>query len=123
MGVVKVNNLIVYAYHGCLAEEATIGCEYVINIKAWGKTKGAAKSDSLEDAIDYVLLSDVAVAQMKIRANLLENVVDRIITACFSGCKKITKIKVDVSKLNPPINANAESVSVSVKKKRSKIEQ
>ncbi len=75
MGVVKVNNLIVYAYHGCLAEEAIIGSEYVINIKAWGKTKGSAKSDSLEDAIDYVLLSDVAVAQMKIRANLLENVV------------------------------------------------
>ena len=43
MGVVKVNNLIVYAYHGCLAEEAIIGGEYVINIKAWGKTKGSAK--------------------------------------------------------------------------------
>ena len=120
MGVVKVSNLLVYGNHGCLDEEAVIGSEYSINIKAWGETKKAAKSDCLDDAVDYVVLADVAVQQMKIRSKLLENVVERIIDGCFLRCPGITKIKVSLSKINPPINADVRSVCVSIKKKQKK---
>ena len=120
MGVIKVSDLLVYGNHGCLDEEAVIGSDYCINIKAWSETKKAAKSDSLEDAIDYVILADVAVQQMKVRSKLLENVVERIIDGCFKRCPGITKIKVSLSKINPPINADVGSVCVSIKKKLKK---
>jgi dihydroneopterin aldolase len=32
MGEIKVNNIKVYAYHGCLDEEAKIGSDYVVNL-------------------------------------------------------------------------------------------
>jgi dihydroneopterin aldolase len=120
MGVVKVNNLLVYGNHGCLDEESVIGSDYSINIKAWGETNKAAKTDCLEDAIDYVVLADVAAQQMKVRSKLLENVVHRIIEGCFESCPRITKIKVTLSKINPPINADVKSVCVSIKKKQKK---
>ena len=117
MGIVKVTDLLVYGYHGCLKEEAVIGSEYLINIKAWTNIEKAAASDSLDDAVDYVLLSDIAKNEMKKRANLLENVVERIITESFKACANIKKLKVCLAKLNPPTNSDAKSVSVSLTRK------
>ena len=91
--------------------------EYLINIKAWTNIQKAAKSDSLDDAVDYVLLSDIAKAEMKTRANLLENVVDRIVDKSLRASSNIKKIKVCVAKLNPPTNSNPKSVSVSMTRK------
>ena len=33
-GTVKVENLKIFAYHGCMAEEEIIGSDYVVNITA-----------------------------------------------------------------------------------------
>ena len=33
-GTVKVENLKIFAYHGCMAEEEIIGSDYVLNIRA-----------------------------------------------------------------------------------------
>jgi dihydroneopterin aldolase len=120
MGVVKVNKLLVYGNHGCLDEESVIGSDYCINIKAWGGIKKSAKNDCLEETIDYVVLADVAVQQMKIRSKLLESVVHRIIDGCFESCPQLIKIKVTLAKINPPINADVKSVCVSIKKKLKK---
>ncbi|MDB4179994.1 dihydroneopterin aldolase [Flavobacteriaceae bacterium] len=117
MGIVKVTDLLVYGYHGCLKEESIIGSEYLINIKAWTNVQKAAKSDSLVDAVDYVLLSDIAQVEMKKRGNLLESVVDRIVSESLKRCSNIKKIKVCLAKLNPPTNSDAKSVSVSLTRK------
>ncbi|MDB2350572.1 dihydroneopterin aldolase [Flavobacteriaceae bacterium] len=117
MGIVKVTDLLVYGYHGCLKEESIIGSEYLINIKAWTNIQKAAKSDSLEDAVDYVLLSNIAKDEMKKRANLLENVVERIVDKSLRTSSNIKKIKVCVAKLNPPTDSDAKSVSISLTRK------
>ena len=117
MGIVKVTDLLVYGYHGCLKEESIIGSEYLINIKAWTNIQKAAKSDSLVDAVDYVLLSNIAKDEMKKRANLLENVVERIVDKRLRASSNIKKIRVCVAKLNPPTDSDAKSVSVSLTRK------
>ena len=117
MGKIMLKNIRCYSFHGCLKEEAVIGSEYLINIKAWTNIEKAAASDSLADAVDYVLLSDIAKNEMKKRANLLENVVERIITESFKACANIKKLKVCLEKLNPPTNSDAKSVSVSLTRK------
>ena len=55
---------------------------------------------------------------MSIRSKLLEVVVKRIISACFDEIPFLEKISVTVSKLNPPINADVESVSVTMEEER-----
>lgn len=45
-----------YAFHGCLKEEAIIGSEYRIDLSVWAELARSAKSDALEDTVDYVTL-------------------------------------------------------------------
>ena len=33
MGIIKVENIRVTAYHGCLKEETAIGSDYLVNLK------------------------------------------------------------------------------------------
>ena len=55
---------------------------------------------------------------MSIRSKLLEAVVNRIISSCFNEISVLEQISVTVCKINPPINADVASVSVSMDKKR-----
>ena len=32
MGIIRVNNIKLYAFHGCLDEEAKIGSEYLVDV-------------------------------------------------------------------------------------------
>lgn len=54
MGIIKVNNIKLYAYHGCLDEEAKIGSEYRVDVAVKVDLKKSAKTDALEDTVDYV---------------------------------------------------------------------
>ena len=118
MGIVKVKNLRIYAYHGCMKEEFIIGSDYLVNIVAWGNMSIAEKSDNLNDAVDYVTLTKIAKEEMHKPSKLLEAVVARIIDRCLMEHSLLLKIQVTVEKLNPPLNADAESVSVTMKKRR-----
>ena len=51
-----LENVEVYAYHGCLDEEAKIGSDYIINLFVDTDLQVPSSSDSLEDTIDYVHL-------------------------------------------------------------------
>ena len=113
MGKVKINNLKTYAYHGCLNEERKIGSEYIVNLSAAFDSATSSKTDNLNDTVDYVRLKSIILKEMKTPSNLLENVVDRIINTCFDNIPLISSLNVEVFKLNPPINADVSSVSVS----------
>ena len=113
MGKVKINNLKTYAYHGCLNEERKIGSEYIVNLSATFDSTTSSKTDNLNDTVDYVELKTIILKEMKIPSNLLEHVVDRIINNCFNNISLISSLDVEIFKLNPPINADASSVSVS----------
>ena len=113
MGKVKINNLKTYAYHGCLSEERKIGSEYIVNLSATFNSSASSESDNLTDTVDYVKLKSIILKEMEIPSNLLEHVVNRIINNCFDSIPLISSLDVEVFKLNPPINADVSSVSVS----------
>ena len=115
---VKVENLKIYAFHGCMEEEKIIGSDYIVNIKAECSVGNDAFDGEISDTIDYVDLARIAKREMLIRSKLLEAVVKRIIDRSFEKIDVLTKISVTVSKLNPPINADVEAVSVTMEEKR-----
>ena len=115
---VKVENLKIYAFHGCMEEEKVIGSDYVVCICAVCSVGKKAFGDEIGGTVDYVDLARIAKREMSIRSKLLEAVVNRIISSCFNEISVLEQISVTVSKLNPPINADVESVSVSMEKKR-----
>ncbi len=118
MGKIKLHNIRVFAYHGCLVEESKIGSNYSINLSIKADLSKSAQTDSLTDTIDYVALNRIVVEEMAIRADLLETVAQRIINNVLNELKKVTQITVEVSKLNPPIGGDVEAVTIKMKQKR-----
>tara|TARA_B100000768_G_C11200550_1_gene341571 strand:- start:106 stop:462 length:357 start_codon:yes stop_codon:yes gene_type:complete len=118
MGVIQVNNIKLYAYHGCLEEEAKIGSEYRVDVSVKANLKKSSITDELIDTVDYVHLNYIVKQEMAIRSKLLEEVVKRILNRIFKELSMVEKAKVSVAKLNPPIGGNVEEVVVILSKKR-----
>lgn len=118
MDRIDVENIRLYAYHGCLEEESKIGTDYRVDINVWGNLQKAALTDHLADTIDYVQINTIATEEMAVRAKLLEQVAKRILDRLMLEIPLITKAKVKVSKLMPPINGDVESVGVTLRTKR-----
>ncbi len=118
MGIIKVENIRVYAFHGCLKEETKIGSDYRIDLKVKANLKTSAESDELAHTIDYVLLNNIVVEEMAIASKLLETVAQRILNRIFKEDVLVSKATVSVSKLNPPIGGDVEAVTIKMTKKR-----
>ncbi len=112
MGIIKLNNIRTFSFHGCMDEEAKIGSDYRIDVVAKGDFTKAAATDELEYAIDYVHLNKIVKEEMDKRAKLLETVCQRIIDRVFVEIRMVNEVKVSVSKINPPIGGDVEYVTV-----------
>jgi dihydroneopterin aldolase len=118
MGTIQVNNIKIYAFHGCLDEEAKIGSEYRVDLAVKANLQNSAESDDLSDTVDYVHLNLIVKEEMAIRSKLLEHVAQRILDRIFSELLMVKKAKVSVAKINPPIGGNVEDVAIILSKKR-----
>jgi hypothetical protein len=74
VGTIKLKNIKIFSYHGCLAEEGRIGSDYRIDLTVKGDLSHSAISDELRDTIDYVHLNKIVKEEMTIRTKLLETV-------------------------------------------------
>lgn len=120
MGIIKVTNIQVYAYHGCLVEEGKIGSEYRVDVNIKANLQKSAMSDRLKDTVDYVHINRIVKEEMAIRSKLLEHVAKRILNRIFSEINIANKATVEVSKINPPIGGNVEMVTIIMSLKRQK---
>ncbi len=118
MGTIKLRNIRVYAYHGCLIEEGKIGSDYSVDLEIKTDLRVSSFSDDLKDTVDYVLLNQIVVDQMAIRSHLLEHVARRIVDEALKQAPSISKIKVAVSKINPPIGGDVEAVTIEIEEYR-----
>ena len=118
MGTIKISNIRVYAYHGCLVEEGKIGSDYRIDLFVKANLKSSSETDQLADTVDYVLLNKIVKEEMAVRTKLLETVANLILNRILLEIPLVDKAKIKVSKLNPPIGGNVEMVSIIMEKKR-----
>jgi 7,8-dihydroneopterin aldolase/epimerase/oxygenase len=112
MGVIRVNTIRVYAYHGCLPEEAIIGTHYIVDAAVHVDFRNAAESDLLEDTVDYVAINRIVYDQMAIRSRLIEHVALRILKEMKAEFPSAEKCWIKIAKLSAPMEGHATSVSV-----------
>ena len=117
-GTVKVENLKIFAYHGCMEEEEIIGSDYIVNIKAYCMLTEKAFSDDIRETVNYVDLARIAEREMAVRSKLLESVAKRITSSCMKEIALIEEVFVSISKVCPPINADVETVTVEISETR-----
>jgi dihydroneopterin aldolase len=118
LGIVKVENIRVFAYHGCLKEEAKIGSDYRVDLEIKANLQQSAKTDLLRDTVDYVFLNKIVREEMLRPTHLLETVAKRILERIFEEVPMVMKASVWVSKLNPPIGGDVEKVTIKMTERR-----
>lgn len=118
MGIVKVENIRVFAFHGCLKEETKIGSDYRVDLEIKADLQKSAKSDLLSDTVDYVILNKIVREEMLKPTHLLETVAKRILIRILKEAPIVIKASVWVSKLNPPIGGDVEKVTIKMTERR-----
>lgn len=118
MGIIKLKNIRVFTNHGCLVEESKIGSDYRVDLEIEADLNKSAQTDELADTVDYVHLNKIVVEEMAIRSKLLEHVAKRIINRIFKEIPSITRIVIEVSKINPPIGGDVEQVTILMEENR-----
>jgi len=112
MGTIRVENIVCYSYHGCMAEEGSIGQSYLVGVEMKLDFSEAAKNDDLSKTIDYCDINRIVEEEMAIRSKLIEHVGQRILNRFKKELLIMESATVEIKKINPPINGNVGSVSV-----------
>ena len=118
MGIIKLENIRVFSYHGCLKEETKIGSDYLVDLEVKANLQESAKSDLLSDTVDYVFLNKIVREEMLKPSHLLETVAKRILIRILNEDTSVEKATVWVSKLNPPIGGDVEKVTIKMTESR-----
>ena len=111
MGLITVEGIRVFGYHGHLSEEAILGGHFIINVWVEADTSEVEKTDDLKHTVDYVKIIDIVKEQMVIRADMIEVPAKRIVDAILT-LNKVQKVTVEVEKVLPPIDASFDKISV-----------
>ena len=111
MGLITVEGIRVFAYHGHLPEEAVLGGHFIVNVWVEADTAEVEKTDDLNDTVDYVKIIEIVKQQMAIRADMIEVPAKRIVDAILP-LHKVQKVTVEVEKIQPPIDASFDKISV-----------
>jgi dihydroneopterin aldolase len=109
---IEVNGIKIYAFHGCLEEEAKIGGNYLVDVMLNTNFFNAAENDDLTQTINYVDINKIVCEEMAIRSKLIEHVGQRIIQRIKKEIKNITYLKIKVTKICPPINGDVDNVAI-----------
>lgn len=114
MATIAINDMRFYAHHGCFEQERTIGTHFRVDVTFDTDTTKAEVSDSIHDTVSYLDVYQVVKREMGIPSNLLEHVARRIGEGIRNAFPPVTAVRVRVSKLNPPLGGQMESVTVEV---------
>ena len=118
MDRIEINDIRLYACHGCLKEESIIGSDYSIDLAVKADLTEASVTDNLSDTVDYVHLHSIVKEEMDIPSKLLEHVGSRIIERIFKELNQVAEVRVAIGKINPPIGGDVALVKVIMQKKR-----
>lgn len=109
-----------YAFHGCFEEEQKIGTHFTVDVAFETDTSRAQRSDSISDTVSYLDVYHTVKREMSIPSHLLEHVGDRICAAILNEYPTVDSVRTRVSKMNPPLGGQLESVTVEITKSRAR---
>jgi dihydroneopterin aldolase len=114
MGIIEIDGMRFYAFHGHFESEQIVGNDFAINLKIETDCDAAAFSDNLVDALNYQSAYEIVKKEMEKPSHLLENVAKRILDSLYDNFSSIKNASVKISKMNPPMGGEIEKVSVTM---------
>ena len=114
MGLIHLEGMEFYAFHGHYKEEQIVGNRFLIDVTIETDMEKPMGSDNLKDAVNYQRAYEIVKQEMQKKSHLLEHIAGRILNALHAEMEGIKKATVKVSKMNPPVGGKVNSVSVIV---------
>ena len=114
MGVIKIEQMEFYAFHGHYREEQIVGNRFLVDLEIETNMEKAAASDQLEDADNDQVAYKIVREEMKKKSKLLENIARRILDSLYKELPGMDKVTVTIKKMNPPMGGQIKSVNVSL---------
>lgn len=112
MGLISIEGMEFYAYHGCFKEEQIIGNRFMVDLYFEANTGDAEISDNLHKTVDYQSVYRLVAEEMQVKSRLLEHVARRILDRVSKEFPVISSSRIKISKLNPPVGGKVDKVSV-----------
>jgi len=119
MGLIKIEDMEFYAFHGHYREEQIVGNRFLVDLEIETDMTAAAASDDLDDAVNYQVAYKLVKEQMRVKkSNLLENIASRILDALYVNLDGIDRATVRIRKMNPPMGGPMKCVSVTMTRRK-----
>ena len=118
MGLIRIENMEFYSYHGCFEEERIVGNRFIVDLRMETDMQKARETDRIEDALNYQTAYELVKEEMKTKSYLLEHIAGRILDALFDKFPQLERASVKVAKMNPPMGGKIAAVSVELGRER-----
>ncbi len=115
-GIIELEEMEFYAYHGCFKEEQVVGNKFMVNIAIKVDVEKPSKTDSINDALNYVSVYQITKTEIMKNSHLVENVTERILNAIQQKFDYVDWVRVKVSKMNPPMGGQMKAVSITMER-------
>lgn len=109
-----IRNLAIHAYVGLYEQEKRNGNDFLVNISYSAPYEAAAKSDTLEDAVNYGEICRLVEETFRTHCDLVEQIAHLTVTSIKENFPQIQDLSVTVTKLNPPVSQQVEGISITV---------
>lgn len=115
-GIIELDEMEFYAYHGCFKEEQVVGNRFIVNISIQVDVDIPSKSDNIQDALNYVSVYEITKKEMQQTSHLVEHVVERILSTIHAKFNYVDWVRVKVSKMNPPMGGQMKAISITIQR-------
>jgi len=115
--VLRLEGMRFFGHHGCLADERSAGVHLDVDVELRTDTRAAARSDRVEDTIDYARLVETCRRVVEESSyHLVETVAERLAEELLEEPRAVS-VRVRVAK-RPPLAAAVDRFSVTVERRR-----
>ncbi|PHJ59987.1 dihydroneopterin aldolase [Nostoc linckia z18] len=111
-----------YGYTGYLPEEQVLGQWFEVDVRLWLDISPAAKTDAIEDTLDY--RSVISLVQHLVKTSkfaLVEKLVTVIADSILQQYDRITQVQVILTKPGAPIPDFSGKISIELTKSKSDV--
>lgn len=119
MDEIKIDRIRLKGKHGCFAAERDEFRDFEVSLRLFLPLDTAAKSDGLDDTVDYpaaIAIAEGVLAGESVR--LVEKLADMIAERLFTRFANLLEAEVEVAKLGVDIGCDFGGISVKIRRKR-----
>ncbi len=107
-----------YARHGAAPQERLTGAYFHVGLEADTDFGEAMRADRLEGTVSYADLYESIKAEMDVPSKSLEHVAGRILRRLFDDYPSISRVRLTLTKENPPMGADCREAGVEIEAER-----